>query len=62
MFIVFTIKDRPENIYFVNSDYFEQALKDRQKEQKDVKWQEMSLARLLRLKDGKTKVFILRLM
>lgn len=59
MFTVFVIDGVPNTIYFVNSDHFEQALENRNIERDCVKSQELSLERLVRLKERDYRVFVL---
>ena len=58
MFTVFMIDGVPDHIYFVNSDHFEQCLENRDIDRSFVKSQELSLERLVRLKEREYRVFI----
>ena len=59
MFTVFVINENPDNIYFVNTDDLGKVLLDRDLDGSDIKYQELSLEQLVRLKDREYKVFIL---
>lgn len=59
MFTLWTIDGVPQRIYFTNTDHFEQALKNRDIDRDSVKSQELSLEKLVRLKDNEYKVFLL---
>jgi len=59
MFTVFMINGVPDNIYIVNSDHFEQALENREIDRKFVRSQELSLERLVRLREREFRVFVL---
>lgn len=59
MFTVWMIDGVPNNIYFTNSDHYEQALINRDIDLNSVRSQELSLEQLIRLKDNEYRVFML---
>lgn len=59
MFTVFTIEGVPEHIYFTNTDDLDKVIRNRDIDPSFVRSQELSIERLIRLKDREYTLFIL---